>query len=84
MHAGFAQFAAFEQDAIDNRAWIAAHGKLTLPVLAIGGEKSFGSTMAVVSRAGAVDVQERVIADAGHWLMEEHPEATVRAIRSYL
>lgn len=84
MHAGFAQFAAFDQDAIDNRAWIAAHGKLTLPVLAIGGEKSFGSTMAVVSRAGAVDVQERVIADAGHWLMEEQPDATVRAIRSYL
>lgn len=84
MHAGFLQFAAFDQDAIDNRAWIAAHGKLTMPVLAIGGDKSFGSTMAAVIRAGAVDVQERVIADAGHWLMEEQPDATVKAIRGYL
>ncbi|RZM31033.1 MAG: alpha/beta hydrolase, partial [Sphingomonas sp.] len=55
MHAGFLQFAAFDQDAIDNRAWIATHGKLTMPVLAIGGEKSFGATMAAVTRAGAGD-----------------------------
>jgi pimeloyl-ACP methyl ester carboxylesterase len=84
MHAGFAQFAAFDQDAIDNRAWLAAHGKLTMPVLAVGGEKSFGSMMAVDARAGAVDVQERVIAGAGHWLMEEQPVATVAAIRDFL
>jgi pimeloyl-ACP methyl ester carboxylesterase len=44
MHAGFAQFAAFDQDAIDNAAFV-AKGKLTMPVLAIGGEKSFGPTM---------------------------------------
>jgi pimeloyl-ACP methyl ester carboxylesterase len=83
MHAGFAQFAAFDQDAIDNRAWLAAHGKLTMPVLAIGGEKSFGPIMAVDARAGAIDVQERVIAGAGHWLMEEQPVATVAAIQDF-
>src|SRR5207342_3162414 len=27
MHSGFEQFHAFDQDAIDNRAWEAAHGK---------------------------------------------------------
>jgi pimeloyl-ACP methyl ester carboxylesterase len=32
MHAGFAQFAAFDQDAIDNQAFLAG-GKLTMPVL---------------------------------------------------
>src|ERR1700724_2007051 len=41
MHAGFAQFAAFDQDVIDNKAFLAA-GKLAMPVLALGGEKSFG------------------------------------------
>jgi hypothetical protein len=60
MHAGFSQFAAFDQDAIDNKAFV-AQGKLTMPVLAVGGEKSFGSTMAVVMRAAATDVQEQVI-----------------------
>jgi pimeloyl-ACP methyl ester carboxylesterase len=84
MHAGFAQFAAFDQDAIDNRAWLAAHGKLPMPVLAIGGEKSFGPMMAVVAEAGAVNVQERVIPNAGHWLMEEQPAATVAAIHGFL
>jgi len=84
MHAGFAQFAAFDQDAIDNRAWLAAHGKLPMPVLAVGGEKSFGPMMGVDARAGAINVEERVIAGAGHWLMEEQPVATVAAIRDFL
>ena len=58
MHAGFAQFAAFDQDAIDNKAFVAA-GKLTMPVLAIGGEKSFGPMMATVMRFAATDVTRR-------------------------
>ncbi|MGC2775165.1 MAG: alpha/beta hydrolase [Bradyrhizobium sp.] len=84
MHAGFRQFAAFDQDAIDNRAWLAAHGKLPMPVLAIGGAASFGATMATVIRAGATDVQGQVIEGSGHWLMEEQPVATVAAIDAFL
>ena len=83
MHAGFEQFKAFDQDAIDNKAFV-ANGMLTMPVLAIGGEKSFGPTMAVVMRAAATDVSEGVIPDSGHWLMEEQPAATVTAIRAFL
>src|SRR3954454_7854796 len=49
MRAGFAQFAAFDQDAIDNKAFL-AKGKRDVPVLALGGEKSFGLTMAAVMR----------------------------------
>ncbi len=84
MHAGFSQFAAFDKDASDNRAWLASHGKLTMPVLAVGGAASFGPMMAVVGQAGAINVQERVIPGAGHWLMEEQPAATVKAIRGFL
>jgi pimeloyl-ACP methyl ester carboxylesterase len=83
MHAGFAQFAAFDQDAIDNRGFVAS-GKLTMPILAVGGEKSFGATMATVMRAAATDVQELVIQNSGHWLMEEQPVATVAAVRAFL
>jgi pimeloyl-ACP methyl ester carboxylesterase len=57
--------AAFDQDARDNRELL-AHGKLTMPVLAVGGEKSFGPTMAVVMRAAATDVEELVIPNSGH------------------
>ena len=85
MRAGFAQFAAFDQDAIDNRKWLTSgRGKLAMPVLAIGGEKSFGPTMAVVMRAAASDVHEATIPNAGHWLMEEQPELTVAAVRGFL
>jgi pimeloyl-ACP methyl ester carboxylesterase len=49
MRAGFAQFAAFDQDALDDKAYIDKGGKLQLPVYAVGGEKSFGATMAVVA-----------------------------------
>ena len=83
MHAGFSQFAAFDQDAKDNQVFL-AKGKLTMPVLAIGGAKSFGPTMAVVMRAAASNVTELVIPDAGHWLMEEQPKATVAAVQGFL
>jgi len=83
MHAGFSQFAAFDQDAIDNRVSL-ARGRLQMPVLAIGGDHSFGPTMAFVMRFAADDVHQVVIADSGHWLMEEQPQATVAAIRAFL
>lgn len=84
MHSGFAQFAAFDQDAIENRAWEATGAKLEMPILAVGGEKSFGPGMAAVMRTAATQVSEGVIADAGHWLMEEQPDATVKMIDAFL
>jgi pimeloyl-ACP methyl ester carboxylesterase len=84
MHSGFAQFAAFDQDAIDNRAFLAASGKLKMPVLALGGEKSFGLMMATVMRAGADDVTEGVVPDSGHWIMEENPATTAKLVREFL
>lgn len=84
MHSGFEQFHAFDQDAIDNRAWQAAHGKLTMPVLALGGEKSFGTQMADVMRAGATNVTGGVVPASGHWIMEENPTATVKLVTDFL
>ena len=84
MHSGFAQFAAFDQDATDNRAFLASAGKLRMPVLAIGGEMSFGPQMAAVMRFAAEDVTEGVIPDSGHWIMEENPDATVAAVTEFL
>ncbi len=84
MHAGFAQFAAFDQDALDNKAFLAARGKLGMPVLAIGGEKSFGPTMAIIMRFAAINVTEGLIPDSGHWIMEENPKATVAMVRDFL
>jgi len=56
----------------------------TMPVLAVGGAKSFGTMEAVVMRNAATNVTEVVISDSGHWLMEEQPTATIHAIRVFL
>jgi pimeloyl-ACP methyl ester carboxylesterase len=83
MHSAFEQFAAFHQDAIDNKA-LAAKGKLTMKVLAIGVDRSFGTTMADDLRFVAGDVTGAIIPNSGHWLMEEQPAATVAAVRTFL
>ena len=73
----------FVDDAIDNREFM-ARGKLKMPVLAIGGEKSFGKGVAEIMRHAASDVREGVIPDSGHWIMEENPTATVAVVRAFL
>jgi pimeloyl-ACP methyl ester carboxylesterase len=83
MHSAFEQFAAFHQDAIDNKT-LAAKGKLTMKVLAIGADRSFGTAMADDLRFVASDVTGGVIPNSGHWLMEEQPAAMVAAIRTFL
>lgn len=82
MHAAFAQFRAIRQDAVDNEESVKT--KLKMPVLAVGGEKSFGNNEAIVMRNAADNVTELVIPKAGHWLMEEAPVETTKAIRSFI
>lgn len=82
MKSAFAQFHAFRQDGQDNARVVA--DRLTMPVLAIGGEKSFGANEAVVMRNAAVDVTGVVIPGAGHWLMEEAPAATIAAVTGFI
>jgi pimeloyl-ACP methyl ester carboxylesterase len=82
MHSGFAQFAAFDQDAVDNRAFL-AQGRLKMPILALGGEKSFGPMMASVMRAAGDDVTQGIVPDSGHWIMEENPRATIALVRDF-
>ena len=82
MHSAFAQFLAFPQDAIDNQ--VPAQTKLTIPLLALGGEKSFGLMMADVMRFAATDVRAGIVPDSGHWIMEENPSATVALVSGFL
>jgi pimeloyl-ACP methyl ester carboxylesterase len=83
MHSAFNQFAAFTQDAADNKAF-AADGKLSMPVLALGADHSFGTQMADDVRFVATNVTGGVISDSGHWMMEEQPQQTVAAIIGFI
>jgi len=40
--------------------------------------------MAAVMRFTATDVTGAVVANSGHWLMEEQPDATVKLVRDFL
>jgi len=82
MRAGFAQFAAFTQDAKDNA--VLSQTKLSMPVLAIGGEKAFGAYPGAFMRAVATDVREVVIPKTGHWLLDENPDVTVPLVRDFI
>ena len=84
MHDAFEQFAAFSQDAIDNKALVAQGGKLKMPVLALGAEKSFGTGMADDLRFVAVDVKGGIVPNSGHWVMEENPHATIALVTEFL
>jgi pimeloyl-ACP methyl ester carboxylesterase len=77
------QFAAFAQDAIDNQQLV-ANGKLKMPVLAIGGDHSYGANLATEIAFAAADVRAAVIEESGHWIMEEQPEQAVTLILSFL
>ena len=82
MRAAFAQCNAIRQDAEDNK--VAMVTKLGMPVLAVGGDTSFGANEAVVMRNAAPNVTALVVSHAGHWLMEEAPAATITAVRTFL
>jgi len=84
MHDAFEQFGAFNQDAIDNKALLAKGGKLTMPVLALGGEKSFGTAQADTLRFVATNVTMGIVPGSGHWIMDENPKATTALILDFL
>jgi len=84
MHDAFEQFGAFGQDATDNKAFLATGGKLKMPILALGAQKSFGLGMAEDLRFVASDVTGGIVPDSGHWIMEENPQATVSLATEFL
>ena len=83
IHSAFETFHAFLRDAVDNQAFL-ARGKLPMPVLAIGGDHSYGTALARELSFVASDVKGVSIANSGHWLMEEQPDATMAAILAFL
>ena len=63
-------------DAADNMSMLARNGKLKMPVLALGGDKSFGrglETLQSLQRV-AENVKGGLVPNSGHWVAEEAPE----------
>ena len=58
--------------------------KLTMPVLAIGGDKSLGEALGQQTRLVATNVSVIVLKDTGHWILEERPKDTTDALVKFL
>ncbi|HYO70419.1 MAG TPA: alpha/beta hydrolase, partial [Archangium sp.] len=80
--AGFKWYAAFPQDAQDNQVFM--QRKLTMPVLALGGEASSGAFIVPMVQQVAEDVTGGAIPRSGHWLAQEQPEALVQRLKDFL
>ncbi|MET0413432.1 MAG: alpha/beta hydrolase [Polyangiaceae bacterium] len=78
------QFAAFSKDAEDNKALLAKGGKLRMPILAIGGDHSFGAGMKPELEFAASNVRGAVIRDSGHWIMEEQPAQAIALLTAFI
>ncbi|NJP34615.1 alpha/beta fold hydrolase [Micromonospora thermarum] len=57
---------------------------LTMPVLGIGGEKSWGDLAGHAMQGAANDLQTVVIPGAGHWLAEQAPDEMLAALTTFL
>ena len=58
--------------------------KIGMPVLAIGGERSYGAHTGEAMETLASDVTAVVIPGAGHWVAEEAPEALLDSLTGFL
>ena len=58
--------------------------RLTLPVLAIGGEESSGEGPGNTMKLVADDAQTMVLAGSGHWVAEQAPEELLAALTAFL
>ncbi len=82
LRAGLAYYRAASVSAQQNRA-LAAKGRLTMPVLALGSDQGSISDMATPLRAFADDVRGGSIPFCGHFLPEEQPEAVARELLDF-
>lgn len=82
MRAGWAYFVSFQQAARDFAEL--SQSKLTMPVLAIGGEKANGKLLGEQMKIVATNATMVVLKNTGHWLMEENPKETIDALMNFL
>jgi pimeloyl-ACP methyl ester carboxylesterase len=82
MRAGWAYFESFGQAANDFVKL--SQTKLSMPVLAIGGENANGEALGQQMKVVASDAKVVVLKNTGHWVLEENPKETTDALMKFL
>ena len=78
-------YRALPRDAEDNRNILTRNGKLKMPVLALGGDKSFGRGHECIESLNRVaeNVRGGLVTNCGHWIAEEQPGFLVEQLLSF-
>ena len=58
--------------------------RLTMPILAIGGERSNGVALGQQIKLVGTNVKVVVLRNTGHWLLDENPQETREALLRFL
>lgn len=82
MGASLQVYKAFDTSAAQNQA--SAQTKLPMPVLALGGDKSFGPRIVAMAELVATDVRGGSIPNCGHWVAEENPNYLLAQLQAFL
>lgn len=82
LHASFALYRAWDATVAQNEQ--RQTRPLTMPVLAIGGEASWGGLVGDAMKFAAKEVQSVVIPGAGHWIAETAPRELLAALTAFL
>jgi pimeloyl-ACP methyl ester carboxylesterase len=82
MRSGWAYFESFQQVAKDFAQL--SKTRLTMPVLAVGGEKANGTLLGLQMKIVATNATIIVLKNTGHWVLEENPKETTAALIKFL
>ncbi|WP_421741586.1 alpha/beta fold hydrolase [Cellulomonas sp.] len=83
LRASFGLYRAWDVTLDQNRA-VRQATKLTIPVLGIGGENSWGELVGHGMEPTATDVTTAVLPGSGHWAAEQAPRELLGVLREFL
>ncbi len=82
MRSGFEVYRAWDQDARDNKPYLA--NKLPMPVLVVGGEMSVsGPWLEIMTHEIASQGRFKLVRNSGHWLCEQNPLEVKRLLGEF-
>ncbi|MFD4542701.1 alpha/beta fold hydrolase [Streptomyces bauhiniae] len=83
LRCGFEHYRTLLDDGKINRAWADAGHQLSMPVLAVGGERGAGARLGESLRPVAPQIKIDVVGACGHFVAEEQPEALVSTLTDF-
>jgi pimeloyl-ACP methyl ester carboxylesterase len=81
MRAGFEYYIAFSIDVEQIKEY--SNVKLPMPVLALGGEDSFGTAVLDSMKSLATDIRGGIVPLSGHWIPEEQPDFVIEQLVNF-